>query len=87
CAVPPFEIGNPPTEVAGVEIEPDRGWVICQPFNFTGHPVGNVPVDITDDGLPIGLQLVGRKHADETVVAASAALERANPWIDTYPAR
>ena len=87
CAVPPFEIGNPPTEVEGEAIEPDRGWVICQPFNFTGHPVGTVPVDLTDEGLPIGLQLVGRKHADETVVAASAALERVNPWTDTYPGR
>ena len=87
CSVPPFEIGNPPTEVDGVEIEPDRGWVICQPFNFTGHPVGTVPVTVTDQGLPIGLQLVGHRHADETVVAASAALERVNPWADSYPAR
>jgi Asp-tRNA(Asn)/Glu-tRNA(Gln) amidotransferase A subunit family amidase len=36
------------------------------------------------DGLPVGLQLIGRRYADADVLAASAALERLRPWRDTY---
>jgi Asp-tRNA(Asn)/Glu-tRNA(Gln) amidotransferase A subunit family amidase len=44
-----------------------------------------VPAGLTDGGLPVGVQIVGRRHADESVVAAAAALERERPWADDYP--
>lgn len=84
-AVPPFPHGEHPTEVDGVEIEPLRGWVLTQPFNFSGHPVASIPAGFTDDGLPVGMQLVGRRHADANVLAASAAFERVRPWHESYP--
>lgn len=84
-SVPPFEIGDHPTEVAGETIEPRRGWLLTQPFNLTGQPVGALPAGLTDDGLPVGMQLVGPRLAETDVLAASAALERVRPWQDAYP--
>jgi aspartyl-tRNA(Asn)/glutamyl-tRNA(Gln) amidotransferase subunit A len=49
--------------------------VMTWPFNVTGHPAASVPVGHTDDGHPVGLQIVGPRYADDTVLAASAALE------------
>lgn len=83
--VPPFEHGEFPTEVDGTEIEPLRGWLLTQPFNFSGHPVGAVPAGLMTDGLPVGMQIVGRRHADGDVLAASAAVERERPWQGDYP--
>ncbi|GAA0517514.1 Asp-tRNAAsn/Glu-tRNAGln amidotransferase A subunit [Halorubrum aquaticum] len=84
--VEPFPHGEHPTEIEGTEIEPLRGWLLTQPFNFSGHPVGAVPAGISDDGLPVGMQVVGRRQAEEDVLAASAAIERERPWHDDYPA-
>jgi len=85
-AVPPFPIGELPTEVEGRPIEPRRGWLLTQPFNLTGHPVASVPAGFTDEGLPVGIQVVGRRYADGDVLAAAAAVERVRPWGDRYPA-
>ncbi|XVH33479.1 amidase (plasmid) [Haloferacaceae archaeon DSL9] len=51
------------------------------PFNWTGHPAASVPAGLTDAGRPVGLQLVGRRYEDDTVIAASAAFERERPWL------
>ena len=54
------------------------------PFNWTGHPAASVPAGLTDDGGPVGLQLVGQRFGDETVLAGSALLERERPWEWLY---
>ena len=59
--------------------------VLTWPFNATGHPVASIPAGVTDDGYPVGMQVVGRHYEDDTVLAASAAIERERPWHDTYP--
>lgn len=84
-AVPPFDHGDHPTSIDGTGVEPLRGWLLTQPFNLSGHPVASVPAGLTGDGLPLGMQVVGPRHADDDVLAASAAFERAKPWHDTYP--
>lgn len=84
-ATTPFPHDEPPRTIDGVDVEPLRGWVLTQPFNLTGHPAASVPAGF-DEGLPVGMQLVGPRHADGDVIAASAAFERARPWHDAYPA-
>ena len=93
-AVPPVENENDPetqtigpTEVNGEPIDPLIGWCLTYPINFTGHPAASIPAGLTDDGLPVGLQLVGDRFADTDVLAASGAFERVRPWHDTYPPR
>jgi aspartyl-tRNA(Asn)/glutamyl-tRNA(Gln) amidotransferase subunit A len=55
------------------------------PFNFTGQPAVTVPAGFTAAGLPVGLQIVGRRLAEVTVLQAAAAFERARPWADRRP--
>jgi aspartyl-tRNA(Asn)/glutamyl-tRNA(Gln) amidotransferase subunit A len=55
------------------------------PFNFTGQPAVTVPAGFTPGGLPVGLQIVGRRFAEVTVLQAAAAFERARPWADRRP--
>ncbi len=55
------------------------------PFNFTGQPAANVPCGFTAEGLPVGLQIVGRWHADAAVLRAAAAFEAIQPWAQHRP--
>jgi len=55
------------------------------PFNFTGQPAATVPAGFTAAGMPIGLQIVGRRFDDLTVLQASAAFETARPWAERRP--
>lgn len=52
----------------------------CYPFNLTGQPAMSVPMGTAEHGLPVGLQIVGRRFADDLVLRAAAAWERHNPW-------
>jgi len=86
AAVPPFALGaGVPREIAGQEVS-RLGWMpFTYPFNLTGQPAASVPAGWTEDGVPVGLQIVGRRHADRTVLAAAAAFEAACPWRDRRP--
>ena len=70
--------------------EHDWDWVswaeFSYPFNFSGNPAASVPCGFTRDGLPVGLQIVGRRFDDLAVLQAAAAFERARPWADKRPA-
>jgi aspartyl-tRNA(Asn)/glutamyl-tRNA(Gln) amidotransferase subunit A len=70
--------------VAGKPIAPS-GWIpYTYPFNL-GAPAASVPCGFTRDGLPIGLQIVGRRFDDTTVLRAAAAFERERPWANARP--
>ncbi len=59
--------------IDGVE---DPGWVqFTYGINMTRNPAGSVCVGLDSDGLPIGLQVVGRQRADAEVLGAMAVLE------------
>jgi aspartyl-tRNA(Asn)/glutamyl-tRNA(Gln) amidotransferase subunit A len=55
------------------------------PFNLTGQPAASVPCGFTTDGLPVGLQIVGRWHADSLVLRAAAGFEAVQPWARARP--
>jgi aspartyl-tRNA(Asn)/glutamyl-tRNA(Gln) amidotransferase subunit A len=85
-ACPAFALGlDHASEIAGKPVAP-YGWLpYTYPFNLTGQPAASVPCGFTRDGLPIGLQIVGRRFDDATVLRAAAAFERARPWANARP--
>ena len=50
-----------------------------------GYTAATVPCGFSSDGMPIGLQIIGHEGDEETVLAASAAFERARPWVQHRP--
>ena len=85
-ACPPFPVGlDNPTHIAGVAVSAYAWIPFTFPFNLTGHPASSVPCGFTRDGLPVGLQIVGRRFDDVTVLRASAAFERLRPWRQHRP--
>jgi amidase len=72
-----------PAEVNGVEVDPLIGWCLTYVTNFSGHPSASVPAGLSG-GLPVGMQIIGRRYADSDVLTAAAAIERVRPWRDAY---
>jgi aspartyl-tRNA(Asn)/glutamyl-tRNA(Gln) amidotransferase subunit A len=86
-AVPPFPLYMEGPEIIDDRMVPPTAWLgFCFPINMTGQPAANVPAGFTADGLPVGLQIVGRHLADADVLRASAAFESAAPWAAHWPA-
>lgn len=56
------------------------------PFNMTQQPAASVPCGFTSEGLPVGLQIVGPRHADALVLRAARAYEKATAWTSARPA-
>jgi aspartyl-tRNA(Asn)/glutamyl-tRNA(Gln) amidotransferase subunit A len=56
-----------------------------RPFNFTGHPACALRCGSTSEGLPIGLQIVGRPFDEATVLRAADAYQRATDWHRRRP--
>lgn len=54
-------------------------------YNASGQPVVNVPLHMSAEGLPVGVMLVGRPAGDAALLALSAQIEAAAPWIDRHP--
>ncbi len=55
------------------------------PFNLTGQPAATCPCGFTPEGLPVGVQIVGRRFADMDVLRAARAFEEARPWASRRP--
>jgi aspartyl-tRNA(Asn)/glutamyl-tRNA(Gln) amidotransferase subunit A len=86
-AVPPFPINIQGPEIIDGRMGRPADWLCFTfPANMTGQPAATIPAGFTKDGLPVGLQIIGRHLADRTVLAASGAFERARPWAHKWPA-
>ena len=84
--VPPFAVHmQGPEKVDGRYVRPEQWLSFTYPMNMTGQPAASVPAGWTVDGLPVGLQIVGRHLDDALVLRASAAFEAAAPWRDRWP--
>ncbi|HJV58479.1 MAG TPA: amidase [Methylomirabilota bacterium] len=86
-AVPPFPVEQPyPTEINGKALDNYTQWFfLTYGITVTGLPVISVPCGFTRSGLPVGLQIVGRRHQEAAVLRAAAAFEAAQPWAGAVP--
>ena len=84
--VPPFDIGEEyVTEIEGQRMESYVDWMrSCYFISMTALPAISVPAGFTPEGLPVGLQIVGRHHDDWGVLQMAHAFELAN-GIDAWP--
>ncbi len=81
-----------PGSVTGTSSFPEQFWngAFTMHSNATGCPAASIPAGFTPQKanqprLPVGLQIIGPKYDEETVLAASAAFEKAHPWIHHRP--
>jgi aspartyl-tRNA(Asn)/glutamyl-tRNA(Gln) amidotransferase subunit A len=85
-AVTAFPAGARGPETVAGRVRPGLSWTgLPYPFNLTGQPAASVPCGLTGEGLPVGLQIVGRWRDDPLVLRASAAYERMRPWHHLRP--
>jgi aspartyl-tRNA(Asn)/glutamyl-tRNA(Gln) amidotransferase subunit A len=77
-AVPPFAAG---TETPSGDGRWTSWTPFTYPFNMTQQPAASVPCGFTAEGLPIGLQITGPRHADARVLRAARAFEQATPHV------
>jgi len=78
-AVPPFPVEQRfPTEIAGEALTTYIDWMFLTfVITLTGCPAISLPCGLTADGMPVGLQLVGRPHGDAALLGTAALLEQA----------
>lgn len=72
--------GPPPREVDGREIRNVMHTLFTYPFNVSGHPAFSLPCGLDADGLPVGLQIVTRRHHDHVLFRLSRVFEQTCPW-------
>lgn len=85
-AVPPFPVGRDNADPFPNQLPRPLQWTqFTYPFNLTGQPAVSVPCGWTNSGLPVGLQIIGRRFADATVLRAARAWEQLQPWAHRRP--
>jgi len=85
-AVPAPLIGAENVQIDGQQTSVRPALVgLCRPANFTGLPAISVPCGFTREGLPIGLQLVGRAFDEATLLRIAHSYERAHEWNARHP--
>lgn len=84
CAqVFPFDVDTHwPREIDGVKMDTYHRWMeVVVPDTLAGCPAISVPVGFSKSGLPMGMQIIGKHHADFSVLQIAHAYEQAAPWV------
>ena len=86
--LPPFDVNTPyPTEIGGVKFDSYIDWMkSCWYISATGNPAASVPGGFTAEGLPLGVQIVGRNKEDFAVLQIAHAFEQATGFGKKRPA-
>ena len=86
--LPPFDVNTPyPKELAGVKFDSYIDWMkSCWYISATGNPAASVPGGFTPEGLPVGVQIVGRNKEDFSVLQVAHAFEEATGFGKKRPA-
>jgi len=86
--LPAFDINTPyPTEIAGVKFDDYIDWMkSCWYISATGNPAISVPAGFTPEGLPVGVQIVGRDKEDFSVLQMAHGFEQATGFEKKHPA-
>jgi aspartyl-tRNA(Asn)/glutamyl-tRNA(Gln) amidotransferase subunit A len=86
-AIPIEERLFEPIEIEGQKVDTvRRAWYpYTHPFNLTGHPAMTLPCGFHSDGLPMAIQLVGRRGEDARLFRVAALFEQARPWAGKRP--
>ena len=86
--LPPFDVNTPyPTEIAGVKFDSYIDWMkSCWYISATGNPAASVPAGFTPEGLPVGVQIVGRFNEDFSVLQLAHAFEQVTGFGKRHPA-
>ncbi len=71
---PPAELGRNPEEINAVYGK------FTIPWNFTGQPAISLPIGVTKEGLPVGVQLVANYGREDLLIGLAAQIERLQPW-------
>jgi aspartyl-tRNA(Asn)/glutamyl-tRNA(Gln) amidotransferase subunit A len=77
--------GPPPLEINGERVGGMGSVPFTAPFNISGQPAVSIPAGLSAEGLPIGLQVVGRRHAEELVLGCGLVAETNRPWPKLAP--
>ena len=85
AAIPAFHHGERSWKIDGQSFTYLDAWSYTEWFNLLGNPAAVVPVGHSEEGLPIGVQIVGRPWEEEQVLAVAAALEREGGAWKTPP--
>jgi amidase len=83
----PFDVTTPyPTMVGGRQMETYHQWMgVVLPWSLAGTPVMNLPAGFSADGLPMGVQLIGKRQSDLAILQMSKAYESATQWVQKSP--
>lgn len=86
-AIPPFPVEiSYPKEINGQPMADYTDWfILTYAISITGHPAISIPCGFTSVGFPVGLQIIGHRLAEVTVLKAAAAFETIFPWSEYRP--